>query len=216
MNTIIFILLTILSIIVIIFYYFGLFRYIQLHFDGIDKYIKNYKNLDKAHDKKVVISMTTTPEKIKKIKPVLKSLLDQTVKVNMIVLNIPKDQEFEIPSEYKDMISILKCGKDYGCANKLIPTLLREDDNNTIIIMIEDNVIYGKDFIETIVEEYKQNNCAIINKNAILITPEFFDVNKFNSKDKIASKNLNNNWIKDCINSNKKEMTYIENYIKLF
>jgi hypothetical protein len=82
--------------------------------------------------------------------------------------------------------------------------------------MIEDNFIYGRDFIETIVEEYKQNNCAIINKNAILITPEFFDVNKFNLKDKIDIENLNNNWIKDCINSDKKEMTYMENYKLIF
>jgi hypothetical protein len=212
MNTTIFVIFTILSLISILFYYFGIFRYIQLHFDNNEKYIKNYKNLDNAHTKKVVISLSTTSENIKKLKPVLKSILDQTVKVNMIVLNIPKDQFTEIPEDYKDMASIIKCGKYYGLATKIIPTLLREDNKDTIIIMIDDNIIYGKDFVETLIEEYKQNNCAVVNKNAILITPEFFNVDKFNSKDKIDLKNLNNDWIKDCINTNKKELIYNENY----
>ena len=74
MNTAIFVIFTILSLISILFYYFGIFRYIQLHFDNNEKYIKNYKNLDNAHTKKVVISLSTTSENIKKLKPVLKSI----------------------------------------------------------------------------------------------------------------------------------------------
>ena len=40
---------------------------------------------------------------------------------------------------------------------KIIPTLLREGEKDTKIIIIDDDIIYGKDFIETIIEEGYNN-----------------------------------------------------------
>ena len=56
MNTTIFLILTIVPLIITILYYFGIFRYFQLHSKSSEKYIKNYKNLNKASDNKVIIS----------------------------------------------------------------------------------------------------------------------------------------------------------------
>ena len=101
-----------LLIIVIIFYYYDIFRYIKIHFDSDYEYIKNYKKLNKFnYTDRIVISLTTTPDRIQYIKPVIKSLLDQSVKVDQIVLNIPKlckNKEYDIPKELNSMLNYPK------------------------------------------------------------------------------------------------------------
>lgn len=203
-----FITITIISLVITLLYYFGIIRYFEMHFSSHEKYLNNYKNLEKASEKdKVVISLTTTPDKIKKIKPILNSLLDQTVKVDQIALNIPKDKEYHIPEEYNNILNIFYCGQDYGCATKFIPTILREDNENTIILILDDKYVYGKDYIETMIEHYNKNNCSIISKHGILITPKYCDMDIY-KRDCI----LDDNWIQNCIKTNKKNISYNENY----
>ena len=60
-----------------------------MHLHTSENYINNYKNLKKIKNN-VILSFTTTPEKIEKIRPMLNSILDQTIRVDKIVLNIPK------------------------------------------------------------------------------------------------------------------------------
>ena len=79
----------IFSLIYILLNYFGVIRYFGLYFSPVEKYIKKYKNLDKIGEHKIIISLTETPEQIKKITPTIKSLLDQTVKVDLISIVIP-------------------------------------------------------------------------------------------------------------------------------
>lgn len=203
-----FIILTILSLIITLLYYFGIIRYFQLHFYNTEKYLENYKKLDKASNNKVIISFSTSPENIKNIKPMLNSILDQTVKVDNIFLNLPKDKKYEIPEDYKKILNIFNCGQDYGCANKFIPTILREENNNTIIILLEDDYVYGKDFIESLIESYETNKNAIISKKGILVIPEFFDMNIFNRN----INELDDQWIQNCINCKKTNLSYSENY----
>ena len=213
MNITIFIILTIIPLIVTILYYYGITRYLKLHCENPDKYIKNYKNISPMPDikNKIVISLTTTPRRIKYISPMINSILDQTVKVTQIVLNIPeicKNEKYIVPEKYKSIMNIITSGKDYGPATKFIPTILREDDADTIIILLDDDTIYGKDFIENLLEESKKNiNKAIISKKAILFRP-------LNINSDIISKNygvFTDEWIKDNI-SDKHTMSYYENY----
>lgn len=205
-----FIFTTILSLIFILLSYFGILRYFKLHCDSCQKHTENYKNLDKANDNRVVLSLSTTPDRIKKMKPTINSLLDQTVRVDQIALNIPKTfkgQEYNVPEEYKDIMNIFICNEYENCTN-YIPTVLREDDNNTIILILDDNIIYGKDFIEKMIEEHKKDTkSAIVHNNSILIIPEFLDVDKFNERSK-----LDNTWLKNTIKANKKNITYRENF----
>jgi hypothetical protein len=214
MNITLFLILTIVPLIITILYYFGVFRYFKLHSNSSENYINNYKNLNKASDKnKVIISFTTTPKRINKINPMINSILDQTVKVDGIYLNIPeniKGEKYIIPKEFTNILNIFRAGKDYGESTKFIPTMLREDNLNTIIILLDDDYIYGKDFIETIVEESKNNeNSSILSKKAVLIKPKFIDSKKFFiNKDN----NLKHNWIEEIIISDKKNLKYNENY----
>ena len=103
------VLTTLLLLIIILLSYFGIFRYFTLHFQSSEKYINEYSNLPKADDGRVVISFTTTPDKINNILPMLNSILDQTVKVDQISLNIPykcEGKEYNIPDQYKDIVNI--------------------------------------------------------------------------------------------------------------
>ena len=200
-----------LLIILIIFYLYDMFRYIKIHFDSDSEYIKNYKNLKKFNNiDRIVISLTTTPDRIQFIKPVIKSLLDQTVKVDQITLNIPKlckNKEYDIPEELNNMCNIFTCGKDYGQGTKFIPTILRETSLNTIIIMVDDDYIYGKNFIKSILSQYNKRNCAICMNEAILIKPEFIDTDVIYAN----KKNINNDWIKKYIKSEKYDFEYNKN-----
>uniref|UniRef100_A0A6C0E1D0 Glycosyltransferase 2-like domain-containing protein n=1 Tax=viral metagenome TaxID=1070528 RepID=A0A6C0E1D0_9ZZZZ len=200
-----------LLIIVIIFYYYDIFRYIKIHFDSDYEYIKNYKKLNKFnYTDRIVISLTTTPDRIQYIKPVIKSLLDQSVKVDQIVLNIPKlckNKEYDIPKELNSMCNIFTCGKDYGQGTKFIPTILRETSLNTIIIMVDDDYIYGRNFIKSILSQYSKRNCAICMNEAILIKPEFIDTDVIYAN----KKNVNNDWIKKYIKSEKYDFEYNKN-----
>ena len=108
-----FIFITLLSLIISLLYYFGLTRYFTLCTKDTNKYLENYKNLDKADkEMKVIISLSVRPEKIDKIKPMINSILDQTVKVNQIVLNLPNNKEYNIPKEYENVFTIFRCGKE--------------------------------------------------------------------------------------------------------
>ena len=195
-------------IIILIFNYFNIYRYLRIHFDNDSDYIKNYKNLRKCIDCRIVISLTTTPDRIKFIKPVIKSLLDQTVKVDQICLNIPKSckgVEYDIPDDLHKMCNIFTCGRDYGPGSKFIPTILRENDANTIIIMLDDDFIYGKDFIKILLSQHNLHpDKAIFNNEFLLIKPEFLDKNVLYTNKKY----IDNDWIKKYINADKLHLKY--------
>jgi F0F1-type ATP synthase delta subunit len=200
MNITLFLILTIIPLIITILYYFGIFRYFSIHHNSTEKYINNYKNLNKASENKVVISFTTTPKKINKIKHMINSILDQTVKVDKIYLNIPENingEKYVIPDYLKNIINVFTAEKDFGKLNNIIPTILREDNSDTIIILLEDDYIYGKDFIQTIIEHSKKNeNSIIVSKKALLLKPKFIDSEKFFIRNK-------ENWFDEILITNK-------------
>lgn len=176
---------SIISILYIICSYYGITRYASMRYLG-NKNIKkvnllNYSKLGKADDKRVVLSLTTTPDKLNNIKPMLNSILDQTVKVDQIALNLPKDkfENIQLPNSYDKFLNVFYTGTDYGKYEDIIPTLLREGDVDTKIIVLNDSVIYGIDFVKSMIEESNNNpDSVIIDKknSAILLKPKFIDV----------------------------------------
>ena len=201
--------LTLISFVYIICDYFGLVRYTILHYTKTESYIKNYKELAKSN-KRVVLSFTTTPENIPHLQPLLNSILDQTIKVDKIALNIPTDNQiYVIPNEYKDVLNIYNIGKGYGKWNNLLPSLRREGEQDTIIIYFKDDIIFGKDLIETLVNESeKYPNTVIIAEGVVLVKPKFFDANIIDYDNKL----YNNEWICDHLLVNTKKISYKENY----
>ena len=176
-------------------------------------YIQNYKNLNKCSRDKLVLSLTSTPDRIKHISPTLNSLLNQTTKVDQISLNLPEtcnNKSYDTPKELNEMCNIYTVGRDYGIGTKYIPTLLREGECGTKIILLNDDYIYGKDLIEKLIKESDDNPNKCIytgndfkNSEAILIKPEF--VNDINRS------RCDNEWLENNLNVEKKNILYNKN-----
>lgn len=153
----------ILFVIVIVTYIDGC-RYMEIGHYDIWKLDKEYKKKNKKVMKDCIITLTTTPGRISKIKPILISLLDQSVGVEEIRINVPytscKGIKYRIPSWLKklDNVKIYRQVKDWGPATKLIPTLLDERNKNKKIIVVDDDVIYGYYTIETLCEYFEKYN----------------------------------------------------------
>lgn len=205
--------IVIISIGFIISYLIKIMRYKNLQKASIQQYINNYGNVEKKCKDKVILSFTTTPDRIKYITPMLLSLLDQTARVDQIAMNIPEkcnDCSYVVPDQYKDICNIYTVGKDYGIGTKYIPTLLREDDCGTKIILLDDNKIYGKDFVEKIVKESDKYPDKVIyigpnfnGSSAILIKPEFID--------QVNHGKCDDNWLLNNLKADKIILDYKDN-----
>ena len=181
-NTIIItIIITILSTIVIIIQYFDLFRYYKLRREEISHYIEKYSDVKPYKSKKsIIVSLNTTPDRIGKIKPVLNSLLDQSIRVNKIIVNVysKSSEPYELPEDYKKVGIFNNIKKDYQEKPNL-SILNNEGESETKIIFLSDKTIYGEDFIETLVDESDNNPDSIIHTKEnpeidVLIKPKFF------------------------------------------
>lgn len=197
------IIFSIIQIIYLVLIYYELIRYVKLKYNykDINNYIDNYKNIPKCN-KKVVISFTTTQNDLTKIEPMLKSILNQTFRVDKIILNIPysyKGKDYNVPNKYKKFLSIYKVGKYIGDGTSFIPTLTREEDKNTIIIFIKDNIIYSDTFVENLIDESEKypdkaiscNIKTLNDKDGFLVKPNFFKKEVINYN----KKNINIEWL---------------------
>lgn len=125
-------------------------------FSGNKGIYRNVCNLSKP--KRLVVSLSTLPSRVNNIKPVLKSILKNTLKPDLIYLNIPRVSmregvEYNIDPknvQFDPRIIVNKIDRDYGPITKLYPVLEREKDPDTIIICIDDDIIYDKNLIQTL------------------------------------------------------------------
>ncbi len=178
------IIMTILSLIFIILTYFGITRYITLQLQSPDTYIENYHKLPKSDAKKLNIVIYSDSKNINNLKPMINSMLDQTIRVDRIFLVTTDITSDELPEYLKKVVTILPAAKKYGgeFANSLIPMLLNEKNADTTIMVLKNNIIYGKDFIETMVNmsEKTPKTAILDNKhNSILIKPDYYDSSIF-------------------------------------
>jgi len=171
-------------ILVIVFFTFNFNRYFQFCFNcenNKKKYIKKFSKKRRIKTKsKIIVSITCEPSNIKNLMPMLVSIFDQQVQIDNIALNIPHKtkhgETYDIPENLKDIVSIYSC-HDYGKKqnNNIIPTILRESEYGTIIISLDENVIYGKTFLKKLLKEsMRNNNRAFFFNEGMLVKPEFF------------------------------------------
>lgn len=205
------IIMTILSLLFILLTYFGITRYITLQVQSSDTYIENYHKLPKSDAKKVNIGIYSDSKNINNLKPMINSILDQTIRVDRIYLATTDINPDELPEYLKKVVTILPAAKKYGreFANSLIPMLLNEKNNDTTILVLKSNIIYGKDFIETMINMSEKIPKTVIldNKhNSLLIKPDYYDTNIFDrNKDTYLD-----TWFTENIPSHY--LKYSENY----
>ena len=118
---------------------------------------------------KYIVTFTTSPKRIRECKPMLDSILYQTRKADMVVLNIPDifertGETYNVPESIANNITVNYCGHDWGPATKLVPTvqLLRErgfDPDNTRILYLDDDIRYQPEMIECL-ESVETEDCV--------------------------------------------------------
>ena len=126
---------------------------------------------------RIIISLTTIPTRISKLKPTIDSIKKQSIKPDKIVLNIPKKfsrtgEKYIIPKWIvrDKKITINHCGEDKGPIMKLFPTIFLENDPESIIISIDDDNCYGKHMIEELCKYSSQYNNAAFGSSGLILT----------------------------------------------
>jgi hypothetical protein len=91
----------------------------------------------------------------------INSILEQTRKPDLFLLNIPEEfartgEMYVVPKYIRKSLTVNRIAVDYGPATKIIPTVLylREhaetyDPENTRIIYLDDDIAYPKKMVET-------------------------------------------------------------------
>lgn len=130
-----------------------------LHFNALKK--KSIAELDKdwsnAKDKSnLIFSLTTIPERIDSIELTIKSLLYQKKLPARIHLNIPyvsfrNKKEYVIPKWLESLksVNIVRIEEDFGPASKFIPSLKSSSEDQSILVVDDDNIYppnYVRDF----------------------------------------------------------------------
>jgi len=107
---------------------------------------------------RIIVSLTTTPTRIHAIQEMLTCLTRQTVAFNEILINIPlrtrrTAQTYEIPKWMWSVkrLCINRC-HDFGPATKLLGALARETHPDTIVITVDDDLLYPENMIESYME----------------------------------------------------------------
>lgn len=120
-------------------------------------FFRTKANIEKDEKQIFIVSITTSPRRIKLMQKTLESILSQSHPPDLIRINIPlkfkrTDQYYDIPDFIKNnpKIHVFQYEQDYGPIMKLMQTLLDYDDNpNVNIIYTDDDVLMLPNTIET-------------------------------------------------------------------
>lgn len=116
---------------------------------------------------RVIVSLTTYPERMGKVKVALESLLNQSTKPDKIVLNLAKDEIANAPNILDNLSRYVHRGLEVSIAdynlrqyNKLIHSLREFPDD--VIITVDDDVLYSKKFLEGLYSIHENDTSTIV------------------------------------------------------
>ncbi len=116
----------------------------------------NNKNNNKI---RLVVTMTTLPGREDIIIPTINSIINQTLKPDIIYLTLPSESRRlklkygPMPNIVVEHCSIIHVDVDYGPVTKLYGGLMFENVPDTIIISCDDDVIYPSDTFELLYQK---------------------------------------------------------------
>jgi len=158
----------------------------------IINYLIKVDNFKPRQQFKYIVSLTTIPPRINNLEKTIDSLINQTLKPNKIILNIPKKYNFRFTTEinldkilkkYSNNITINLIENDYGPGTKLLGLINSKFfnllDNNSYIVLVDDDMIYKKNMLEyfnNYNNKYYKNNNDYINIGSFYVY-KFKDIN---------------------------------------
>ncbi len=146
-------------------------------------YYRVNKKIMGCNMEKVMISLTSYPDRIGIVPQVIESLFAQTKKAHEIVLWLSTE---EFPGKYEDLPEKLKCllGKNSFHIEWLKDNLKSHkkyfyalQDHEKIVITVDDDMYYAPDMVDTLIESYRTHPYAISAREVHMI---------FRENDKIA------------------------------
>ncbi len=113
-------------------------------------------------EKKIIVSLTSYPARIETVNKTIKTLLNQSLKADEIILWLSPEEfsnrEKDLPSQLLELQNkglTIDWYHNIGPYKKLIPTLIKHP--NDIIVTADDDVLYDKDWLKFLYESYLQN-----------------------------------------------------------
>jgi hypothetical protein len=111
---------------------------------------------------RIIASLTTIPSRIARMRPALESILDQTVQVKKIELNVPyfcerTNQRYAIPDWLSELprVEVFRT-EDIGPITKIAPTLLRHrSDRGTYVWSCDDDHAYPPDQLAQLLQNHR-------------------------------------------------------------
>jgi Glycosyl transferase family 2 len=110
-------------------------------------------------NRRVIVSLSTVPDRINNLRPTIRSLLKQTRPPDEIVLAIPEfsvreRRPYVVPNYVSRLprVRVLHCPEDWGPATKFIGAIqdeLAAGRENTLIMVVDDDRLYPRDALET-------------------------------------------------------------------
>lgn len=128
---------------------------------------------------RIVASLTTTPDRYLKLLRTLKSLHNQDHKLDAIYLTIPKmfrrlKREYPpLPSEIKELCTVVHSKRDYGPLTKIVGALFCESDPNTVIVTFDDDVVYSHTLVKSLLSLHTKYPEIAIGSSGILLKHSF-------------------------------------------
>ena len=149
----------------------------------------------KFDNRRVIVSLSTVPDRINNLRPTIQSLLRQTRPPDEIVLAIPgfsiREQRPYVVPEYLlrlPRVRVLPCREDWGPATKFIGAIqdeLAANRENTLIMVVDDDRLYPRDALETYLFYSEQlPNAALCFRGAAMpSTLDWDDAKMIHAKD---------------------------------
>ncbi|MGB9476025.1 MAG: glycosyltransferase [Candidatus Udaeobacter sp.] len=116
-------------------------------------------NAGKSNQPRVIVSLSTVPDRIGNLGPTIRSLLKQTRPPDEIVLAVPEfsireQRPYVVPKYISRLprVRVLRCREDWGPATKFIGAIqdeLAAGRANTLIMVVDDDRLYPRDALET-------------------------------------------------------------------
>jgi hypothetical protein len=107
--------------------------------------------------RKLIVSCTTTKERLNFLFYMLESLKKQSLKPDMLFLNISREAYLnddgikEIPSWLNESFIKINWVRNTGSYRKLLPAIEKVNDND-IFVTADDDVLYGPNWLKSLVE----------------------------------------------------------------
>lgn len=122
---------------------------------------------------RIVVTLTSVPQRGAHLRPALRSLLDQTCPPDRLVLAWPYESlrtgaPYPQPPEVPAGVEILRCA-DQGPVTKLLPALLAEPE--ALLVVADDDAVYPDTFLEDLLAAHRREPGAAVGLRGSEVRP---------------------------------------------